>query len=76
METKDQEELLAAEYKCGGGWQRTGTSGDELLKRPGPGMGCRTIEEEEEEEEDVLPLLLLILSVASLISGVETGNKH
>jgi hypothetical protein len=34
----------------GGDGQGVGISGDELLKTPGPGVGCRAIDEDEETE--------------------------
>jgi hypothetical protein len=39
-----QKGLVAAE-EDGGERQGTGISGGELLKRPGPGVGCRAVEE-------------------------------
>jgi hypothetical protein len=43
---RHQEGLVAAGHEDGGDGQGVGISGGELLKRPGPDVGCRAIEED------------------------------
>jgi hypothetical protein len=51
--------LTAAGYEEGANWQRIAISGGEVLRRPGPHVGCKATKEEKENMTMIIMIMIL-----------------